>query len=167
MMRKISNSLSFSIKNGVEKIKEECIELRNQVQLATEEGVEQLNEQNHAMIKEINEFEKECIECYQSSKVNDEEAIKAAEELVSFHIEWNEYLNQAQINDKHIAEANEIATKLNEKAEKQKINLDSLIFNGSFRKYTRNQNKLDKSSLGLLELGWVKGIESTILRIKK
>jgi len=48
---------SFGIDNGVDRIKGLCLDLKNKVQLKTEEAIEQLNEHNKEMIKEIEEFE--------------------------------------------------------------------------------------------------------------
>ncbi len=55
------NKLSFGIDNSVDLIKEVCLDLKNKVQLKTEEAIEQLNEHNKQMITEIEEFERNCI----------------------------------------------------------------------------------------------------------
>ncbi len=67
------NKFSFGIYNGIDKIKGLCLDLRNKVQLKTEEAIEQLNEHNKQMITEIEEFERECIKSYQTNeKANNE-----------------------------------------------------------------------------------------------
>ena len=59
------NSLAFGIKNSTDRVKDECIELRNQVQLATEETIEQINKHSDELIKEIDQFEKDTIKSYE------------------------------------------------------------------------------------------------------
>ena len=67
------NKLTFGINNGVDKIKELCLDLKNKVQLKTEEAIQQLNEHNKQMVAEIEEFEKECIKSFQANeKTNNE-----------------------------------------------------------------------------------------------
>jgi hypothetical protein len=51
------NELSFDMGHGVDKIKEHCIELRIQVQLAVEHKIQEINEFNDAFIKQIDAAE--------------------------------------------------------------------------------------------------------------
>jgi len=46
--------LQFSVKNGIEKIKEECIKVKNHVQLVTDQAIQQINEHSDEFIEEIN-----------------------------------------------------------------------------------------------------------------
>ena len=151
IMQKNITSITVGINNGTERIKEECDELRNQLQLATEQSIQQLNEHNEEMIKEVNEFEKNCCESYQPNEGNNEELIHV-KELELFHSEWSTSLKQTKISDEKISKANDQAAELNDKADKEKLDLDCLIFNGSILKFTNNSSKLDKSLLGSLSL---------------
>jgi hypothetical protein len=56
--------LQFSVKNGIEKIKEECIKVKNHVQLVTDQAIQQINEHSDEFIEEINEYEKDSISDY-------------------------------------------------------------------------------------------------------
>ena len=62
------SKLSFGIKIGVDWVKELCLDLKNKVQLKTEEAIEQLNEHNKEMIIEIEEFENDWIKSFQSKR---------------------------------------------------------------------------------------------------
>ena len=160
-------SLSFGINSGIDKIKEECIELRNQTQLATEQAIELINEFSDELIAEIDQFERSAIKSYQSNEVNSDEAIKTVQELEQFHSEWSKYLNKANISHENILKANSEAAKLNKKANEEAVNLDSLVFKDGLLKYTKNSNKLEKTLLGSLELKSILGIESTILSLQQ
>jgi len=139
--------------NSIERIKEQCIELRNQLQLATEQAIGQINDLNDLFIKEINQYETETIKSYQSNKVNKEEINNTINQLDAFHSKWTEYLKQLQINDEIILKANTEAVKFNEKAIQELSNLDYFIFNKGLMNFTKNaNNKLDKSLLGSLNI---------------
>jgi len=62
------------LNNGIDKIKEYCIDLRTDVQLSTELIIEKLNQFNDHLIQQINEFERESIknyECKNKQEFND------------------------------------------------------------------------------------------------
>ncbi len=160
-------SLVSCINNGVDKIKEKCIELRNQVQLATEQTIEQINEHCDQFIKEIDQFEKDTVKSYQLNENIKIEAIKKVKELETFHSGWTDYLQKSIINDQDILNAKLDASKLNEKAEEEKVNLESFIFNQGLLKFTKNTNKIEKTSLGCLEFDTLKGTKSSILSDKQ
>jgi PIN domain nuclease of toxin-antitoxin system len=109
------NKFSFGIYNGIDKIKGLCLDLRNKVQLKTEEAIEQLNEHNKQMITEIEEFERECIKSYQANEKANNEFKKTKQELEEFNLKWNQYLKQTVISDEDvsgaIAKSNELSIK--------------------------------------------------------
>ena len=84
-MRQKFISLSFGINSGAEKVKEECAEMRSQMQLATEQAVQQINSFNEELINEINQFEIDTIQSYQQVEIKQEEAIKTVKHLDAFH----------------------------------------------------------------------------------
>ena len=144
---------SFGINNGVDRIKEHCLELKNRVQLQTEEAIEQLNEHNKQMIKEIEEFEIDCIKFYRANEkkgLSFSEFQQNKQELEEFNLKWNEYLKQSIIADEKISDAIAKAKELSINAKQDLIKLEKIIFNGGEMKFEKNENKLDKSILGLL-----------------
>jgi hypothetical protein len=144
------NKISFCLNNGVDRIKDFCFDLKNKVQLRTEEAIEQLNEHNQDMITEIEEFERFCIKSYQVNLNTNDEVRKTKKELEEFNLKWNQYLKQTVICDKKISEAIAKASELGMKTKKDFANLDKFIFNGSQMKFERNENELDRSVLGSL-----------------
>lgn len=164
-MRQKINALSFGINNGLDKIKDLFIKLRNEVQLATEQAIGQINELNCELIADINQFEKDTSKAYQPAEVNKEEAIKLVEELESFQSKWTRYLNQAKISHYEILKANHKAKQLIMKADREEIKLNSVVFSEGLLKFIKNPNKLDKPLVGYLEIygGLSVNIESSIL----
>ncbi len=144
------NKFSFGINNGVDRIKEVCLDLKNKVQLKTEEAIEQLNEHNEKMITEIEEFERVCIKSNQTNEKANNEFKKTKQELEEFNMKWNEYLKQTFISDEDVSEAIARASELVMKAKQDLVKLDEFIFNGGEIKFEKNENKLDRTVLGSL-----------------
>jgi hypothetical protein len=145
-------SLKFSINNGTDKIKEFCNGLKSEVHLTTEEAIQQLHEHRSKFFDEIDEFQKITIATYQPNKKQKAEFNDTVKELESFHAEWNQYLKNVKVNDLGIMSAIKQANKLREKADQTQNNLNDFIFNGSYLKFYKNLNKLDKTVLGSLEM---------------
>ena len=61
-IQKIQSRFKLGIDNRSDLINEHCIELRNDVQLATEELILKVNDFNSKIIDEIDEYEKELLE---------------------------------------------------------------------------------------------------------
>jgi len=144
------SKLSFGIDNGVDRIKIHCLDLKNKVQLKTEEAIEQLNEHNKQIIKEIEDFERDCIQSFQANDKANNEFRKTKQELEEFNLKWNEYLKQTVISDEDVSEAIAKASELGGKAEQELAKLDEFIFNGGQMYFEKNENKLDKLVLGSL-----------------
>ena len=152
-IRKNKNLLQNASSNSIDRIKEQCIELRNKVQLATEQVIIQISDLNDQFIKEINQYEEETIQSYQPSNVYKDEIIEKIKELDSFHTTWSEYLKQTKIDDEKIATSNTEAVKLNKNAKQKLLILDSTIFSKGLMKFTKNENnKIDKSMIGSFNL---------------
>jgi hypothetical protein len=144
------NKFSCGIDNGIDRVKQLCVDLRNKVQLKTEEAIEQLNEHNKQMITEIEEFERECIKSYQTNEKANNEFKITKQELEEFNLKWNEYLKQTVIYDEDVSVAIAKSNELCIKSEKELAKLEELIFNGCEIKFEKNENKLDRSVLGSL-----------------
>ena len=145
--KKISE-LTFSINNGVDFIKEYCIDLRNDVQCATEKVVKEINEFSEQMINKINKYEKERIKDYQELKDHKEEFTKFVDEMKKFHTEWSSYLKHFEIKDQEVLDANTRANELKNKSKEEKTKLDHFNFNGQYLKYHKNLSSIDKRILG-------------------
>ncbi len=162
-MRKKIASLYYGLNHGADKIREQCIEMKKDVQLAAEEAVQQIFSFSDAMIKEIDRFEKNTLKSYREREKNEQlkqMVNEITKKLDDFQAECTEYLSQAKIRDEEISTANDHAITLNEKAEQSQFILNSFLFDGCSPRFNANPNKLDMSIIGTLEL---EAIKSSIL----
>jgi hypothetical protein len=115
-LQKKSNLIKLGIDNGTDLIKEHCMNLRNDVQLKTEECIEevilQVNDISTKIIDEINEYEQELIESNKKKSKSLEAFNSIVKELESFHTLNTEYLNKNVVDDKLVKKSNEEATNL-------------------------------------------------------
>jgi len=146
------NLFAFGINNGVDRIKQHCLDLKNKVQLRTEEVIEQLQDHSAQLVKEIEQFEKICIKSYQANEKASSELKKKKQELEQFNFKWNEYLKQSFISEAEICDGIATARELTIKCNEVLAKLDDFIFNGGELKFEKNQNKLEISVLGVLKL---------------
>lgn len=142
------DQLKFGLNNGADKIKEHCINLRSEVQLATELIVKQIYDFNDEFIEKINLYEKECVEGLEANKEDKDEYLKLINELDLFRTTWTNYLKQFEISDKTVQETNDLANKLLIKAENERSKLDTVIFSGNILKFERNHSRLSSSIMG-------------------
>ena len=84
-IQKAINELSFGVDNGVDYIKEHCLNLRAEVQLVTETVINEVNEMSEKMINQINSYEQERIKKYNKSKENKVDFFKFVGNLKQFH----------------------------------------------------------------------------------
>ena len=144
------NELSFSIENGVDCIKEHCIELKSHVQLSTESTVKDISDLSESMITKIDVYEKERVKEYKEVKDDTTEFTKIVEDMRQFYDQWNDYLKKYVINDQDVLNANALANEFKDKATKEKLKLDDYNFKGNYLNYEKNINKIDKNILGVL-----------------
>ena len=112
--------------NGVDNIKEYCINLRTEVALATEKTIENINNLNDLLISEINTYEKTCIEMFESKADAKETFKKAIKDNDEFLKEWEGYLTNVKITDEVILKAVSLAKKNCHNLEEYKLNLKGL-----------------------------------------
>ena len=115
------NEITFDIENSDFKVKDHCVELRRLVQLSTEEKIEQINKQNDLLIKEIDDYERECL-----GKINKDEIAKLIEieEIKLFLQEKNIYLEH-KTEENEMKESNQKVSdyelELKEKKEREHL----------------------------------------------
>ena len=160
----IQKKLSFiklGIKNSTDLVKEHCIDLRSDVQLKTEEAIQQINDINSKLIEEIDEYEQELIEFNKTNSKSLDSFNAIVKELESFLTLKTEFLNQCEIDDKLVKKSNEEANNLIKRAEIEIENLKSIIFDGNILKFERNTEKINDAILGKLNKN--KMIDSLII----
>lgn len=142
--------ITQSLKSGEDKIKEHCIDLRADLQLSTELTLQAVNDFNARYLARINSYEKDCIQHFEANKHKREEYEEFLTELKKFYKENLNYLNEFQIEDFFINEANEMAGKLLQSAADIKTKIENFLFNQNMLKFRRNTENLEESILGEL-----------------
>lgn len=142
--------ISNGLRNGVELIKDHCIDLRAELQLATELTIQQINEFNAFFLSRINQYETECIAQFEASEKRKSEFEELLAKMKEFYTRMSAYLKEFNIEDFIIIEANENVRELRKKAENYSQKLDDLIYNNNYLKFVRNKSKLDETILGEL-----------------
>jgi len=140
--------IKYSIENSTDLVKEHCIDLRSDVQLKTEEAIQQINDLSSKIIEEIDEYEEELIELNNTNSKSLDKLNKLALELESFHDLNTEYLKQNTINEQILKKSIEEATNLIIKSELEIQKLKDIIFDGKLLIFEKNFNKINKSILG-------------------
>lgn len=151
-IQKAINELSYSIDHGVDCIKEHCLNLRVDVQLATESIIKEVNEKSEQILLQINQYETERIKDFEETRTNEKKAgfIEMVEELKQFHSEWDDYIKEFMISESEVIKANRLALDLKSKSMREKAKLQNFNFNGHYLKYIKNEQNLEKNILGSL-----------------
>jgi len=122
--------LKYCLNNSDDCIKEHFIELRDKVQLVTEEAIEEIKDLNEKVIDEINGHEQKIIDLNKKKSLKSFEKIE--QELESFQIKTDEYLKLNNFTDKQLIKLNLDAIILKEKSECEIKNIKNVIFSGRF-----------------------------------
>lgn len=169
------DELNSTMQNGVDRIREYCLNLRNDVQLAIETKMngkskipaefngKTINQINKSMIDKINNYEKECVEMFENDKSFQDKFDEMSNEITNFSIKWKNYIRHNKLNDNEMLKANHLAEsfKLKLISEKKKVN-DHLFNGGKFSKYVENFNKINENILGPLKKSHAKIARETI-----
>jgi hypothetical protein len=155
--------IKLGIDNSSDLVNEYCLELKSEVQLAAEEIILQVEDLSTKIIEEINEYEKELIEFNKNNSKSLDEFNKIAKELESFYAVNNEYLKQYVVDDEILLKSKAEASCLITKAKMEIDNLKTVIFDGRFFKFEKNNEKIKRSILGTSKVLNTTTIDSVIL----
>jgi hypothetical protein len=150
------NLIKIGVNSSDDFIKEHCIDLRNEVQLATEETIEQINDYNSEIIKEIDQYEKERLEINKSRKNVNLNSFDSSlkneflKEIQSFYDDNIKFLNENQIKDSVLARLNEKAISMKKISEDKLKCLQQINFGGRVLKFDAKCN--EQISFGTLKM---------------
>lgn len=146
------SELETTILKGIDKIKEHCHQLRIQVQQAASEKFEEINRMTSSLMRQINNYEKECIQ----NAIVDEEYKQSFDQritVISKFIDDNKgYLYQCNISEKEIITANEMFKMFKAKLDEEVVNINDFTFNYSLMEFIK-PNKIQnmpENALGTL-----------------
>jgi hypothetical protein len=143
--------IKLGIKNSTDLVKEHCIDLRSDVQLKTEEAIQQINDINSKLIEEIDEYEQELIEFNKTNSKSLDLFNATVKELESFHTLNNENLNKNEVDYNLVKKSNEEANNLIKKAELEIEKIKNMILNGEILEFERNNEKINETIIGKLK----------------
>jgi len=138
----LKRRLKFDLESGNYNVKIYCNEQKRRVQLAFEKMMQVLNDLNEAFIKQIDDYEMDCIKqskiMNETAKANLENLINEANNFVS---EQKEFLNKLEIDDDEIESFNIISEDLHLKLDQELKNCKSLSFGNKLLKYNPNSTE--------------------------
>ena len=135
---------------GIVKLKDYCDSLRNEVQLASEQAIQDIKNINSYFIDYIESFENGSYAYYE---VNEEEKAKFdkhIEEMYACYSKWTDYLNQFKIDDHELKTASFQVNICLEQINKEHTNLMTRLCSGNVLKFVRNTNEVSSSTIGQL-----------------
>jgi hypothetical protein len=127
------------------------MELKNNVQLATEQAILEIEEMREKFLSKIDEYTSECLQASKSKKdlSNSDDILR---ELETFHSKHN--LKQAEFDENLIQNANEYATELIKKVDYHIYDLETGVFNGPKKEFRSNEiiKKMGAQLLGSFDI---------------
>jgi len=154
---------SLGINNRSHFVKEHFMDLRNDVQLAAEQVILQVNDVSSKLIEEIDQYEKELIEYNDTNSKSLDEFNKLALELKSFHSLNIEYLKQQTVDDQVVKNSIKETIRLIQKTDLDIQNLKDILFNGYIFKFEKNSERINESILGIIKKVNLTRMDSIIL----
>jgi hypothetical protein len=142
------NQFAVGLESGIERIKEYSLNLRNEVLNCTKLKVQRIYEINDLFMREINQYEKECIEAFEKNKEDKEYFNRIIKETNIFQNDWNLQLKHFEISDSTFTQANQSGIKLMQMLDIEKLRLDDFVFDGNRLKFERNNSKITSNILG-------------------
>lgn len=91
------DGLELSLSTGVDNIKDMCLSVRIDLDLATESAMSRIAELRDALLRKINLYEVHTIESFQADVNTNKEFAGKIEQLRKFHRIWSDYLKQPVI----------------------------------------------------------------------
>jgi len=132
-------------------VKEHCIELRLDVDLATETAIEEIRQPRDTIIKQIDDYEAKTFALIQTEEKTRNEFESSIKSMDEFSKEWRSYLTKAKIDEKEVEVSNEAALGLIMKEEREKRKLNSFVFNKKMILFVKNDKSVEMSNIGVVK----------------
>ena len=142
------DELAHKNKFCIERIKEHCDNLRNEVQLSSEELIETIKKHNMDLIDQINAYEKNSTHDFnQENKAKFDNFIN---DLYAFHTKWIENFKQFNLDDNELKSASTEACKFLEQIKIENEQVLDKVFNGNVLRFNKNSTETNSSMIGSL-----------------
>ena len=144
------SKLEFEMDNGEYLIKEDCKELRTQVQLVKEEKIDEINKHCDALFLKIDSYEDRCKNKFKEmneSKQKANELIKLVNDSIQ---QQKEHLRKLKIDEKKTMECKQHMNELKTKMEKERKNIKKSMCDNQIMKFKSNKTTIGEKFLGRL-----------------
>ena len=149
-MKQKLDTFRNEVNKGKDKIFEDCGMIKNEIQLKTESLIEVIKLISLGLIKQVDDYEKDCLFNFEKSVGNlnftNEKLINASD----FYLKWSQYLKNYSILEKQILKANEDTNKLLDLLDKQFDEYKSELFGGILIEFRGNNHALNSGFIGSL-----------------
>ena len=134
----------------IERIKEHCDKLRNEVQLSSEELIETIQKFNSELIEQINAYEKNSVVDF--NQENKSALDNFINEMYAFHAKWSDYFKQVKLDDSELIAASSEASKCLEQIKKENAQVLDKVFNGKVLRFEKNLTRVKSNVVGTFNL---------------
>jgi hypothetical protein len=131
---------------GADKIKDYCAELRNDVQLSSEQLIESIKAHNLELVEHVNAYEKNALLDF--NKENATQLDGFIQETREFQTKWLDYLKQFKLDEHVLKLALNEASKYLEKINKENDEVLVRVFNDGLIQFKKNPNEASSSTIG-------------------
>ena len=158
--------LEHDLNNGPTKVKSKCANLRAEIKYAAKCSVDSINQMSDSLTRQVNAYEFDCMSAYErEAPVQKRELTALLEEMCQFNLKWEDYLQQANLSNQLISDANETASSLKRRSSLENKKFDQFLFNKKSIQYERNMMPISKDTLGTILIEELKSIDN--LHIKE
>jgi len=157
--------LEKTLLNGADRFREHCIDLRLDVDFATETAIEEIKQHRDTILKQINDYESETVALIQIKVKTRNEFSSSIRSMDEFSKGWKSYLTRSKIDEKEVARGDEAAMKLIRKAEREESQLNSFVFNKKMILFAKHDKSIEMSNIGFVKYKHVGCIDLKDLKI--
>jgi len=140
--------LNVDNESEVDKIKDYCDGLKNEVQLSSEELIESIKMKNLEMIEEIENYQKDSVSNFK--RENKLKLEKFIQTIHAFHTKCDDYLKEFKLDKNNLISASIEANAILEHLSKANDQMLFSLFSGALLKFKKNPIKSNSSLHGSL-----------------
>jgi hypothetical protein len=164
-IHKKNSLIKHGLSNRMDLVKTHFMDLRSEIQLSTEEAIQQINDLSSKLINDIDLSANELIEYNKSISLDNLDGFNdIVKELELFHTANTDYLKKYEVDEKILLKSSAEAVYLIKKAEKELDDLNSLVFNKKLKVFIKNTTKISESILGEIKFFKSNFSDSIILK---
>ena len=142
------DSLINKMRRGGENITEYCNNIKNHIQLKTEETIEAIKQHSMEYLKQIDDYQVESLSNYDKDVARYENSRNELKKFEEFYVKWSGYLSKYSITEDDVLNANEEVLKLMNDVCREHDEFKSKLFGYNLIKFRENQDELESDLIG-------------------